>query len=169
MKVLQDFRKNIREASSKSKERVAHRRHPSSDEEEDDQLRVSQKASSITKRLYSKPDPLLAERDRFGIRCSMHEKEFGEVCRLPAFMASPKHSQQGSKLYLTTAQRLDLSRPINFNPGPGTYLKETITPYGKYKLSSSSVSVHLEHSVLKKKARDRVILDSIEGNSRSVQ
>jgi hypothetical protein len=76
MKLLDDFRKNIRDATSKSKERFTHRRNPSNDSEDGNKSTISIKANEITKKLYRKPTPLKGERDIFGVRASMHEKDF---------------------------------------------------------------------------------------------
>ncbi len=54
------------------------------------------KANSITKRLYQKPDKLPSERDFFGNRCSMHEKQLSGICRLPAFQAAPLNINSSS-------------------------------------------------------------------------
>ena len=85
MKVLQDFRKNIKEAGSKSIEKLTHKRGSSIDEVDESKSIVGRKAESITKRLYQRPDKLKEERDMFGNRCSMNEREFEEVVKLPSF------------------------------------------------------------------------------------
>jgi hypothetical protein len=71
MQILHEFRKNIRDAS-KSKEKLKIKRYSSHDEEEIKPL-LSHKASSITNKLYKKPDPLYGSRDFFGNRASFHE------------------------------------------------------------------------------------------------
>lgn len=47
------------------------------------------------------------------------------MCNFPASEGKfIKKSGSSEKLYISASQRLDLSRPINFNPGPGRYLVE---------------------------------------------
>ena len=55
---------------------------------------------------------------------------------------------------------MDLSRPINFNPGPGAYLRDMEDLKKKLNMSMNS-----EEGMLKRKARERV-LRSIEVDNR---
>lgn len=41
------------------------------------------RANKITNKLYQKPNSPAQERDFFGNRCSLQEKELSELCRLP--------------------------------------------------------------------------------------
>jgi hypothetical protein len=68
----------------------------------------------------------------------------------------PSHNSSHEKIYVTAAQRLDLSRPNNFNPGPGAYLLSSMTDHKR-----GVTSMHSEEGLLKRKARDRM-LRSIE-------
>jgi hypothetical protein len=86
---------------------------------------ISHKANNVTKRLYKKPEILPGTRDFFGNRCSLHQKRLADMCNFPASEGKfIKKSGSSEKLYISASQRLDLSRPINFNPGPGRYLVE---------------------------------------------
>jgi len=69
-------------------------------------------------------------------------------------------------LYITASQRIDLSRPINFNPGPGSYLcKDSLDDF-KNQLSKSKNSEETESKVLKRKSRDRLLRNfNIEDNN----
>lgn len=58
---------------------------------------------------------------------------------------------------MTAASRLDLGRPINFNPGPGSYLREAMFTDKSSLLSSYSG----EESLLKRKKRERTLLESL--------
>lgn len=139
-KVLDDFRKHIRDATSKNKERFTHKRSNSNDSNCGEKSTISIKADEITKKLYRRPTPLKGERDYYGVRCSMHEKDFEEIIKIPYSNSSVSRNKSNEKLYITASQRINLGRPINFNPGPGAYLKETTTPVGKRSLGSS---IHL--------------------------
>jgi hypothetical protein len=84
---------------------------------------MSDKATSVTKRLYKKPENLPDTRDFFGNRCSLHQNRPKDLGQLPKFgTKSLNKSGSSEKLYISASKRLDLSRPINFNPGPGSYL-----------------------------------------------
>jgi len=86
---------------------------------------MSNKATSVTKRLYKKPESLPPTRDFFGNRCSLQQKRLTDLCQFPTFETkSLNKSGSTEKLYISASKRLDLSRPINFNPGPGSYLVE---------------------------------------------
>ena len=71
MKLLQDFRKNIKEAGSKSKDRVIQRKS-SFDFQEEEKSVIGRRAGSITNKLYQRPEALKGDRDTFGNRCSMN-------------------------------------------------------------------------------------------------
>jgi hypothetical protein len=157
--LLARFRKSIREASkSKSRDKKGRppRRYRSAFEEEEERPDcVQPRANQITMKLYQKPSSLARERDFFGNRSSLQEKELDGLCRLPNCVPS-SHNSSHEKIYITAAQRLDLSRPNNFNPGPGAYLLSTISGQKR-----GFTSMHSEEGLLKRKARDRV-LRSIE-------
>ena len=88
---------------------------------------------------------------------------------MPSFDHGSSHNKSNEKLYITASQRINLGRPINFNPGPGAYLKETINSVHttKGKLTSSMHSEASIGSGLKRKVRDRFMLESIEINRKS--
>jgi hypothetical protein len=92
--LLTRFRKSIREASkSKSQEKNGRqpRRYRSAFEEEEERPDgVQPRANQITMKLYQRPSSLARERDFFGNRTSLQEKELGELCRLPH--CAPSHN-----------------------------------------------------------------------------
>jgi hypothetical protein len=125
--LLNNFRKCIKEASkSKSREKKKHHIKSSFEDEEEKCDALPPRVDQITNKLYRKPTSLVGERDLFGNRCSLEEKEFTDAYRLPHFTHPSSRTSSHEKLYVTAAQRLDLSRPINFNPGPGAYLRSSL-------------------------------------------
>jgi hypothetical protein len=82
----------------------------------------------------------------------LHEKELVEVCKLPQSIQNSSHNTSQEKIYITAAQRLDLGRPNNFNPGPGAYLLSTIAGHKR-----GTTSMHSEEGLLKRKAREGML------------
>lgn len=123
------------------------------------------RASRITDKLYQKPvDRIAEERDFYGNRTSLHQKQLTDIIKLPTFghAQALKANKSNEKLYITASHRLDLSRPINFNPGPGSYmLKSNLDSY-KLKLSKS---MHVDEQMLKRKSRENMLKSLDLGNN----
>lgn len=110
--MLLNFRRQIEEVSLRAKKSISKHADPSSNTAIDKKPNSKMSSTSAENRFYEKPPKLELRHDRFGNRSSyLGDYDVKEI----------KNRLSETKRNFYSSQRFDLSKPINFFPGPGAY------------------------------------------------
>lgn len=109
--LLFNFRRQLEDVNLRSKKLSVHSSGPS----HFSRNKKSKSTTPLENKLYERPTKLELRHDRFGNRSTYHGnfdvRELSERVR-------------NSKRNFSSSRRIDLGRPENFYPGPGTYFPE---------------------------------------------